>query len=140
MKNKYLELKRKHEIEINEFPMAFAFNKKQLAEGMKKLNVTKNSELLTIPGGGLIRKTDNDLFTDLFNKMNNESEEAMKDDDYVYQGFLYELGNHEFCITYDPEPTLSCFGLTVDEMKADERLHSIFTKARSKYLGSIVGW
>ena len=30
--------------------------------------------------------------------------------------FSYELANHEYCITYDIEPTLDALGLTLDEI------------------------
>jgi len=37
--NSYLELKEKHQKEVNEFPMFFAFNDKQFKEGMKKFGL-----------------------------------------------------------------------------------------------------
>ena len=134
--NKYLELKKKHEEKVNEFPMGFAFNNKQFEEAKEKLGVKSNDELLSITGGGFIRKTDRDDFTALFLEMNKESEEAMKDDDYLFQGFLYELGNHEYCITYESEATLNCFSLTIDEVEENQRLKSIWLKARDKYLNT----
>ena len=132
--NKYLNLKSKHEKEMNAFPMAFAFSNKQFEEAKKKLNVFSNDELLSIPGGGMIRKTDNAAFTKMYFDMNEESSKAMEDDEYLYEGILYELGNHEFCITYDPDDTLRCFSLTKDEVDKDERLSRIFTTARGQYL------
>ena len=48
--------------------------------------------------------------------------------------FLYELGNHEYCITYDLEDTLDAVGLTVDEINADKRLLCGLKKALSQYL------
>ena len=138
--NKYTELKDNHSKMVNAFPMGFAFSDKQFTEAKEKLGVNSNNELLGIPGGGFIRKTDSDAYTKLFRTMNNETEEAMKDDEYVYQGFLYELGNHEFCITCDPEDTLSCFGLSVDDLDNNERLLSIFKKARASYLDNCPEW
>ena len=38
----YLELKWKHQKEFNEFPMFFAFNRKQFDEGMKTLGLKPN--------------------------------------------------------------------------------------------------
>lgn len=134
MKNTYLELKKEHETLINKFPIGFAFSDRQFEEAKKKLGVTENSELLSVPSGGFIRKSDNDSFTTLFKEMDQKTEEAMKDDDYLFQGFLYELGNHEFCITYNPESTLDVFGLTVEEVQKDERLLNIFNAAKKEYL------
>lgn len=131
--NKYTELKDSHSKMVNEFPMAFAFSNKQFEEAKEKLGVKSNDELLSIPGGGFIRKTDKDVFTAAFIKRNTEDAEAMKDNEYLYQGFLYELANHEFCITGDPEATLGCFGLTITEVSEDKRLSDIFKKAKVEY-------
>ena len=134
--NKYTALKNSHSKMVNAFPMGFAFSNKQFEEAKEKLGVKSNDELLSTSAGGFIRKTDNDAYTELFRTLNRESEEAMNDDEYLYQGFLYELGNHEFCITCDPASTLDCFGLTVDEVNADERLKKIFKESRAAYLES----
>ena len=138
--NKYNELKAKHSKEVNAFPMAFAFSNKQFEEAKEKLNVTSNDELLSIPGGGMIRKTDREAYTKLFKDMNKETEEAQKDDEYIYESFLYELANHEYGITYDPEPTLEACGYTVEEVTNDSRLVDMFKKAKSKYLDGFVYW
>lgn len=134
--NKYYELKEESQKKINDFPMGFAITAKQFEEVKKKLNVKSNDELLRIFGNGFIRKSDQEAYTKLMDDIHKETEEAMKDDEYLFQGFLYELGNHEYCITYDPEDTLSCFGLTVKDLEADERLSTIFLKARKKYLSN----
>ena len=131
--NKYTELKDTHSRMINEFPMAFAFSNEQFEEAKKKLDVTNNDELRSIAGGGMIRATDSKAYSELFHTMNNETEEAMKDDEYLYQGFLYELGNHEYCYTGDPKETIDCFALTIDEVNSDERLKRIFNMARNQY-------
>lgn len=138
--NKYTELQAKHSKEINAFPMGFAFSNKQFEEAKEKLGVKSNDELLSIPGGGFIRKTDKEAFNKAFLKRCSEREEAMKDDDYLYQGFLYELANHEYCITCDPDDALSCFGLTVEDLDNDERIMGIFKKARTTYLDSCPEW
>ena len=48
--------------------------------------------------------------------------------------FLYELANHEYCITYDLEDILDALCLTVDEINADKRLLRGLEKALSQYL------
>ena len=134
MGNTYLELKGKHERLLNDFPIGFAFNNKQFEEAKIKLGVKNNDELLSLSNGGFIRKSDSKAFDILFDGYNKETEEALKNDEYLYQGFLYELGNHEYCITYDPESTFDCFGLTAEEVNSDKRLLTIFNKARNDYL------
>lgn len=130
--NKYTELKDRHGKEVNAFPMAFAFSNEQFEEAKKKLGVSSPEELLSTPAGGMIRKTDKKAFTDMYIKHLEETKEAQKDDEYLYQGFLYELGNHEFCITYDPTDTLDCFG--IDLADVTERIKTIFNEAKKEYL------
>jgi len=136
--NKYAELKAKHEKQINEFPMAFAFSNKQFEEAKEKLGVKSNDELLSIPCGGMIRKTDKEEYKNLCMAISVEDNAAMKDDEFLYQGFLYELANHEYCITSDPESTLDCFGLTITEVSEDKRLSDIFKKAKVAYWNGCV--
>lgn len=134
--NRYTELKSKHEKMVNDFPMGFAFSDKQFEEAKEKLGVKNNKELLSLGSGGFIRKTDNEAYGKLLVSMTKDTDEAVKDDEYLFQGFLYELGNHEFCITYDPESTLDCFNLTIEEVQSDKRLLKIFVKARKEYLAT----
>ena len=138
--NKYEELKENHSKRINEFPIAFAFSDKQLTEAMKKLNVKSHKELLSIQGGGLIRKTDRTAYDQLFEDMNKEAEEAQADDEYLYQGFIYELGNHEYCITGDRYETLGVLGISPERYHKDTRIFEIFNKAECMYMGSVVSW
>lgn len=133
MMNKYMELKSKHEQQVNDFPMTFAFSNKQFEEAKEKLGVKDNKELLSLGSGGLIRKTDNEAYGKLLVGMTKDTTEAVQDDEYLYQGFLYELGNHEYCITGDPEVTLDCFNLTLEEVKNDPRLLWLFVKAKKEY-------
>ena len=55
----YLELKWKHQKEFNEFPMFFAFNRKQFDEGMKTLGLKPNqtNKVYSFDGGGFYRKS-----------------------------------------------------------------------------------
>ena len=52
--NQYRVLKEKHEKEINNFPLMFAFSKKQFAEGMQKLGLkeTNTDKIISIGVGG----------------------------------------------------------------------------------------
>lgn len=136
--NKYTDLVGKHSKMINDFPMTFAFSNKQFEEAKEKMGVTNNEELVSIGSGGIIRKTDTNSYHAMLKTLDQESEEAMKDDDYLYEGFLYELGNHEYCITYDPTDTFECFGLTVDEVQSNERLWALFEKAKNQYLAGVI--
>ena len=125
---KYAELKSKQRKEFNEFPIGFAFSKKQLDESLAELGATKE-EVIGVGAGGFIRKTDKKAFIDLAERHDNEMEGAMQDDDFLMDAIEYELANHEFCITYDPGPALSALGLSLK----DERVESLYQKARKSY-------
>ena len=129
--NKYEKLRAKHSKEVGNFPMFFAFNEEQLKEGLKKLNTTKNN-ILQIGCGGLIRKEDKTKYFDMIKQQYAEDTEAIKDDEYVYQMFKYELANHEYCITYDYTDTLESLGLDFD--KLDNRMKKLLLKAKEDYL------
>lgn len=136
---KYQQLKNKHQQEVNNFPIAWAFSSKQFAEGMNKLGLseTDTDKVVSIGSGGFMKKTDLPAFNEMLERHERERAEAFKDDQYVYDAFLYELGNHEFCITYDYEPTLSALGLTEDEVVEDERLLRILKQAKTDYFTGV---
>ena len=136
--NKYTELKDKHSKMVNEFPMAFAFSNEQFEQAKQKLGVKSNDELLGIAGGGMIRKTDLESYRNLHETITEENENAFLDDEYLYQGLLYELANHEYGITYCADDTLDCFCLTMDDVRMDERIYPIFKRAQKDYLDTFV--
>lgn len=135
---RYTELRDKHQNEWNEFPIMFAFNDKQFKEGMEKLGLseTDTDKIYSIGGGGYIRKDSSQALREMTERHERERKEAFQDDQYAYEAFVYELGNHEFCITYESEPTLDALGLTIDEVLEDCRLSEIFKQAKRDYLAS----
>lgn len=135
---RYTELRDRHQKEWNEFPIMFAFNEKQFKEGMEKLglNESDTDKIYHIGGGGYIRKNSARALEMMTDRHARERKEAFKDDQYAYEAFLYELGNHEYCITYEIEPTLDALGLTYDEVMGDCRLKEILKQAKRDYLAS----
>ena len=134
--NKYRELKSRHEKMMNEFPMFYAFNNKQFEEGMAKLglNPDETDKIYKLGGtGGFYRKSDSNKLKEMFNTFERETKEAIAADEtgygFIYDMFNYELANHEYCITWDLEPTLDALGLTLAEINADERRLKGFKKA-----------
>ena len=125
----YMKLRNKQAKELDAFPIAFAFNQRQLNEGLAKLGISM-SEALHVPGGGLIRKTDKQALLDLFKRHEQESEAALQNDNFLLDAIEYELANHEFCITGDPEPALSAVGVSL----ADERIVRLFQIAKRNYI------
>lgn len=139
----YLDMKARHEKEINAFPFGFAFSNEQFKEMMEKWGLTENDtdKILSIGMGGFIRKSDKEAMHDLFKRHKEEKEKGYENDQFLQEAIEYELGNHEYIITYEPEPTLSALGYSIDILQ-DERFNRIFNKAKKNYLKSMekLGW
>jgi len=126
--NQYRVLKEKHQQEVNNFPLMFAFNKKQFAEGMEKLGLkeTDTNKILSIGGGGYLKKSDKKSFDDILARHDTERKEAVNNDTdgtgYIFDMFKYELNNHEYCYTGDISDTLDCLGYTREEINQDAKL------------------
>lgn len=140
--NDYLEMTARHQKEWNNFPMFFAFNDKQFAEGMKKLGLnpkdTKKIYRLS-DTGGYYRKSDAAALREMIDRQNREMEEAIASDTdgtgFAFDMFYYELSNHEYCITYDISETLNALGYeSINEVKKNEQLFKALENARARYL------
>lgn len=132
--NKYEEYRINTARKVNSFPMIFAFSREQLKEGLEKLNTTKD-DLISVGGGCFIRKSDKEDFIKLSDSLDKELEDLlMKDDSFVYDMFLYEMGNHEYCLTYDDKEVLDACGIDFLRFNKDVRLKNIYLKAKQDYL------
>jgi hypothetical protein len=136
MSNAYLDLKREHQKEVNNFPIAFAFSGEQFKEAMKKLGLepTDTDKVYSMRGtGGIYRKTDAPALREMFDRHAREMQEAidadLTGDGFIFDMFSYELANHEYGYTWDIEPTLDALGLTLDEVSANEKLKYSLDKA-----------
>ena len=131
--SKYSTFKKSKQQKVDEFPMMFAFSQEQFEEGKARLGVTDNKELLSIGAGGFIRKSDREEFDNLFIQLDKELAENLNDDEFLYEAFLYELANHEYCYSWDLTDSLDVLGLTVEQVKSDDRMYSILKKALVQY-------
>ena len=131
--NPYLELKQKHQKEVDAFPLGFAFSESQFNEMMAKWNLTLDDtdKIYSIGGGGYVRKCDADAMHEMFERHEKEREEAIREnkDDYLYHMFNYELGNHEYTYTYNLTDTLDAVGLTMEDINADARMVDALDRA-----------
>lgn len=138
--NKYAELKNKLQKEFDEFPFGFAFSNEQFERMKEELGVKEDSELLSIGAGGFIRKTDEKALDELINGKEKRMKEAIASDPtgegFIKDMFLYELANHEYCITYDLRDTLEALDLTINEVMEDPRLKLGLELARNEYLAT----
>lgn len=139
MSNKYVDFSNAHMEAVNAFPMMFAFSEEQFKEGMERLGLKYGEDehkLLGIGHGGFIRQSDAQAFEELFTGYSKRLSENMKNHDFAVEAFIYELANHEYCISNDPTDALRALGLTVSDIEADQDLLKAFKEARKKYLMS----
>ena len=135
----YLELKEKHQKEVNEFPFGFAFSKEQFEKMMQEFGLTKNDtdKIYSIGAGGYIKKSDAPAMDEMFKRHNQELKDAIINDKdgsgFIYQMFDYELANHEYCITHDLEETLESLSLTEKDIEENENLQKGLKKALKRY-------
>lgn len=138
--NAYRQLKDKQEKEMNAFPLGACFSKTQFEEMMLKwgLTISDTDKICSIGGGCYIRKSDRDAFLNMMKRFEQERKDAITADTtgngFIYDMFLYELGNHEYCITYDLDETLAALHLTLEQVNADKRLLHGLKKAKRNYL------
>jgi hypothetical protein len=116
---------------INNLPMFFAFSDAQFAEGMAKIGLAKEDtkQIFSLGGGGYIKKTDSHLLEKVLEENEIDRKSVIADDKELLNAIVYELGNHEYCITGDPEPTCSALDISLD----DERIARIFQEAKRLY-------
>lgn len=132
----YYELSQRHQKEVDEFPLFFAFSNKQFYEGMKRLELgPEDTDKIYRLGdtGGYYRKSDSDSLHEMFARHQQEMETAIAEDPtgdgFIYDMFKYELNNHEFGYTRDTGSTLDALGLDFDDVNADPRLKHGLEKA-----------
>ncbi len=131
--NAYIEMKNRHQEEVNKFPLGFAFSETQFNEMMAKWNLTPEDtdKIYSIGNGGYVRKCDADAMHEMFERHAQEREVARREnkDDYLYHMFDYELANHEYSYTGDITDTLDALGLTVEDVEADLKMYEALRRA-----------
>lgn len=140
-RQEYLDLKKQHEKELSEFPIAYAFNDEQLAETLAKLNATKE-ECVTVFGHGDIVKRENAKpFIKMLERHTEELKQKLKDDrDFAEAAFLYEMDNHEYAINWSAdEDVLACFNITFDDIRK-WGLQRAYSQARRKHMEHAEKW
>lgn len=139
--NRYADLKQRQQQEFDAFPMQFAFSDRQFAEAMAALGLapTDTDKVYKAPGGGIYRREDGPRLKAMMDRFDRELETAIAGDKtgdgFIYEMFLYELGNHEYGCTGDLCETLDALGYTPEGIRADPRLRHGLDKAQCKIWG-----
>ena len=138
-RQEYLDLKQRHQKEVEDFPIAYAFNGKQLKEAIEKLGATKQ-EVTTLGYGTVIKKSDIPAFEELLEDHHHELKMAMKDKEFAYEAFLYEMDNHEYAINWSGDAdVLECFDLVyaqLDELDLEE----VYQRAARQHMKHAREW
>lgn len=139
--NAYAEMKARHQERVNALPVKFAFSMDQFHAAMAEWGLTENDtdKIYKMGGtGGFYRREDSQLIFTTFEENEIEMKAAIGNDldgsGFIKDMFRYELANHEYCITYDLEPTLDALGLTEDEVLNNPALLNGLALARKEYL------
>lgn len=139
--HRYTELRRKHQEEVNVFPMFFAFTEKSFAEGMSKLGLNPDdySSVCSIGYGGFIRKTDMNAMKEMTARHRRELKEEIARDKtgcgFIYDMFVAEMLNHECGYVMDSSEALDALELTLEEIEANAALKKGYEKALYYVMG-----
>lgn len=119
MNETYQELKTRHQNELNAFEhIFFAFSNMQFEEGLKKLD-TDTKSIFSMGGGGYVLKSHAKDLDALFTRHQQELKEHRKNRKNLLDSLVYELRNHEFCITYNVTDALEALGLALGDIPKD---------------------
>ena len=140
-KQEYVDLRKRHQKEFEEFPIAYAFNDEQLKEALAKLGATKDECVTVFGHGDIVKRTDAKALVELLARHTTELKQKLKDDpDFAYEAFLDEMDNHEYDINWDgDDDVLDCFNITFDDIKA-WGLQLAYTKARNQHMRNAEEW
>lgn len=141
MRQAYLDLQKKHQQELSDFPIAYAFSEEQLKEALVKLGAESKEECVTIFGHGDIVKRENAKpFLKLLERQTKELKEAMKNKEFAEAAFLYEMDNHEYAINWSAdEDVLACFNMSFDDLRK-LGLESAYRSARNQHMKNAEEW
>ncbi len=137
----YLDLKKRHEKELNEFPIAYAFNDKQLEEALEKLGATKEECVTVFGHGDIVKRSDAKELVKMFTRQDKEVKEKLKaDPEFAYEAFLYEMDNHEYAINWSAdEDVLAAFGITFEFIRK-HGLQMVYDQARKQHMKHAEEW
>lgn len=141
--NKYLDMRNRHQAEVNAFPMHFCFGEEQIRKKFEELGLDREKDLdkiVVIKGtGGFVLKEDAPALKEMLDRHSREMEEAIADDKsgngFIYEMFLYELNNHEYGYTYDASDALRSLKLTLKQIEASPALKHGWDRAKKKIKG-----
>lgn len=133
----YIEMKKRHQQELNALPLHFAFGNEQMEKKMAELGLTEKNlkdKVVSIGYGGFMLKEDAPKYIETVRRHARERKEAIESDKdgtgYIYQMFRYELQNYEYGYTGDDTDTIEHLGFTREEIENSPALRKGLKKAK----------
>ena len=140
-KQEYLDLQKRHQKELEEFPIAYAFNDKQLEEALVKLGATKEECVTVFGHGDIVKRVDAKRLIAMLEGHTKEVKDKLKSDvEFAEAAFLYEMDNHEYAINWSAdEDVLACFAIDWDFIRK-HGLQMAYDSARNKHFKHMEDW
>ena len=137
----YRELFDRQQKEVNDFPIAYAFNEMQLEQALEKLGAKDVSECVTyLNMGDVMLKKDIPAFEAMMERHREEMLEALQDKEFAYEAFVYEMDNHEYAINWSgDEDVLGCFYLNEKKLREMD-LEDAYNRARATHFKHAREW
>jgi hypothetical protein len=140
-RQEYLDFKKRQQKEFEDFPIAYAFNDKQLEEALVKLGATKEECVSVFGHGDIVKRENAKPLIKLLERHTKELREKLKEDEeFAEAAFLYEMDNHEYAINWSAdEDVLDCFSLDWDMLR-NFGLHHAYDRARRQHMKNAEKW
>lgn len=140
-RQEYLDFKKRQQKEFEDFPIAYAFNDKQLEEALEKLGATKDECVSVFGHGDIVKRENAKALIKLLERHTKELREKLKEDEeFAEAAFLYEMDNHEYAINWSAdEDVLDCFSLDWDMLRKCG-LHHAYDRARRQHMKNAEKW
>ena len=80
------------------------------------LAVDDTKAIYSLGAGGYIRKDKSADFNAMFKRHAEEKKNRKKEEKYLFESLVYELQNHEYCVTYDATDALNALGYKKEDI------------------------
>lgn len=140
-RQEYLDLQEKQRKEFESFPIAYAFNDKQLEEALEKLGAEKHECVTVFGHGDIVKRADAKALIAMLERHTEEMHQKLVEDkEFAEAAFLYEMDNHEYAINWSAdEDVLGCFNLNWDKLRKWD-LDDAYRRARNKHMQHAEEW
>ena len=132
----YEKTRRKAYDEFTKGKIFYAFNLKQLKEGMESigLNLKETKKVAHLGAGAYILIDEIQNYKKFKDKQRKEFEENMQIYDFAKSAFKSELANHEYCYTMDPYDAINALGYTSNKINNEPLLSKALNAAKKELL------